>query len=177
MMNNLILILVLCFTHFIPKDIHAQNQCDIEIIDTLSFKKGFFVIYTDTTRFRNTSNRTITFFLMKRKEFNSVNIDSIDNYPLFRHSHNLITNILVYNRALLEHLKTINSKYNSREIKIQKIKTQGLYTLYSISSPNGFVLWKLSKENHNSGLPLEGLPYPGTNNCIYNYTPIKDPFQ
>lgn len=159
--------------HFYSAEINAQNQrCYFEIIDTVSFKKGYFVIYNDTTKYKNTSNRTITLFNRNKKEFNSICIDSIDNYSLFRHSHNLRTQILIYNRSLMERIKETNYE-NQKNIKIKRIKTSGLYTLYSIYSANGFVFWKLSKEQHDEGISIEGLPYPGKNECVYIYSPVN----
>jgi hypothetical protein len=174
MMKNKLKIIAIALMYFCSTEINAQNQCDFEIIDTLSFKIGYFIIYNDTVKYKNTSNRTITLFIKDKREFNTVCIDSIDRYSLFKHLNNLYTQILVYNRPLLEQIKTASHQNkNQKCIKIKKLKTNGLYTLYSIYSPNGFVFWKLSKEQHDEGISIEGLPYTGKNKCIYFYSPMN----
>lgn len=165
---------MLIYVVLISKITFSQCGIDFEIKDTLKCKKQYFAIYTDTNRFNNTLTRTITMSLKKKKEFKVINIDSLKSYSLYIPTQNFTYQIISSNKYsyLLKERKEIYSGIKIKKIKIKEIKKSGLFTLYSVYSPNGFVNWRLSSERYNLGLSLNMLPYPYTEKCINIYSPL-----
>lgn len=146
--------------------LYGQEKCNFEIIDTVYFRKSYFVTYEDTIFNNNTKYRYISFFSKNRRGVKKIKyFTKYDDFPIYLPLSSLITQLIVHQIEL----GRINTEINGLIIKEEKRK--GEFTIYSIYSPNGFIHWKLSKEQYNNSRSIEGLKLLGTKDCVDVFSP------
>lgn len=167
-MNKLFFILLIISALFSKISI-SQNNCGIQINETFKLKKAYIVTYTDTSLFDNTKYTSVSFFLPKKKKFKEINDSNMFDYCLYVPSHNFISYLLANDRNSFN--KLFGDKKGYGNIKKKKLKENGLFTLYSIESKNGFISWRISNQKFNEGLSIESIKIPSNNECLKVISP------
>jgi hypothetical protein len=170
-MNKYILIIIFVCCKII---VFGQVECKFGIVDTVSSKKAYLVIYQDTLLQNNTKYRNISFFIEKTSDLKQLlNNDLMnDSFSLYLPLSSLKTQLIINKKT--EFLKSENNKSIRSKLKVYNKRVYGQYTVYSVKSTNGFIRWRLSKEDFNNSRSIEQLHYLGNNFCKEIYSPLTN---
>lgn len=95
-----------------------------------------------------------------------------DSFSLYLPLSSLKTQLIINKKTELLKIENTNSVQNKFET--YKKRVYGQYTVYSIRSTNGFIRWRLSREEFDDSRSIEQLHYLGNNTCLEIYSPASN---
>lgn len=142
---------------------YSQVPCTFELIDTISPKKGYYLVYSDE------NNKRIGVFATNRRDAFSFRMENIDQYQLY------------YPSSVLERIIVLSKIYGYEDIsdlKLEGVKTKLLkdckdLRIYQVNSERGFVIWKLSKEAYSENSTNEQMRWPFSEQCLNVISPLS----